>query len=186
MNTDGQEPTAGQELEAITPQQTEATNSDLFPRDYVEKLRQEAADYRTKLRQFEEQQQKAEEERLAKSSQWQELAEKRAQELAALTPIKERYEAMLTALAESNKKRIDQVPEHLRSLVPEYDDPARVAAWLDANWQALTDKPIAPNLNGGTGNGTQRAKVITLTDAEIATAQKMGIKPEDYQKYKVR
>jgi hypothetical protein len=61
-----------------------------FPRDYVEKLRQEAADYRTKLKTFEDAQAAAEQTRLTEAGRHKEAAD------AARVQVK-RLEAELAA-----------------------------------------------------------------------------------------
>ena len=78
-----------------------------FPADYVQQLRQEAASYRVKLKEIEEAQKKADEERLAKQQEWQTLAEQRAAEVEALRPYQDKYAAMLEAIKAGNEKRIE-------------------------------------------------------------------------------
>lgn len=165
-----------------------------FPADYVQQLRQEAASYRTKLREFEEAQkqaeeqrlaqQQAEEQRLAQQQEWQKLAEQRAAEVEALRPFQEKYSAMLEAIKAGNEKRIEQIPEGMRTLIPPIDDPATLTSWLDTNWQLLTGKTPAPSLNGSAGQGQTRTQSVTLTDAELQIATKMGLTPEQYMSAK--
>lgn len=176
--TTGQKPEPGNGQEPTTPQNDQ--QQDTFTRDYVEKLRAEAAENRVKLKEFQEMQANAEEERLAKKQEWQELAEKRKQEIEALRPFQEKYQAMLDATAARNKERIEAIPEEMRSLVPEYDDPAKLGQWLDANWDRLNAKPLVPSLNGGAGSNNTRGKQVTLTDAQLTTAKKMGLTAEQY------
>lgn len=46
-------------------------------------------------------------------------------------------------------------------------------------------RPAAPSLDAGAGSGERTSdRPLKLTDAEIQAAKKMGVKPEDYQKYK--
>lgn len=188
MSDDGQEPKtdpqAGTQQEPPnTDQQQEAKTFDAV---YVKQLRDEAASYRVKLKEFEAAQAAKHEEELAEQKKWQELADERAAKLAELKPIKTAYDAMLENLKASNEKRIESIPEDRRSLVPEYDDPSKVAAWLDANAALLTGTPTAPNLNGGAGNQRPGGALSPLSDAEIAIAKKMGLTPEQYQKEKAK
>lgn len=160
---------------------------DVFDRAYVEKLRQEAASYRTRAKELEEARQREEEQRLVDQKKWQELAEKRKRELEEALGYKERLNGMLATLAERNAARIEQVPEDMRNLIPEYDDPAKLAQWLDTSWAFLTSaKPAAPSLNGGAGTSAPRVNSVALTDDELKVAAAMGIKPEDYAKWKVK
>ena len=158
----------------------DATTATMFPADYVQQLRQEAASYRTKLREIEEANKRANDERLAAEARWQELAEQRAQEVETLRPYREKYAAMLEALKAGNEKRLEQIPDGMRPLVPPIDDPATLGQWLDANWTILTGKPLAPTMNGGAGAPAPRTSTVVLTDAELAMAVKMGITPEQY------
>ena len=93
MTTDGQEPTtqtpqAGKDTQpATTPQPGNDTQApQMFPLDYVQQLRQEAASYRTKYKEFEEQQAKQREKELADQNEWKKLADERAAKLAELEP----------------------------------------------------------------------------------------------------
>jgi ATPase subunit of ABC transporter with duplicated ATPase domains len=144
----------------------------------VQQLRQEAASYRTKLREYEQQQAEmttaqkaAKEKELAEQQKWQTLAEQRAQELEALTPYKQRYEAMIENVAATNAKRIEAVPETMRTLIPEYEDPLKLAGWLDANADKLT-KPTAPNLDSGAGKQNRNGATpsVTLQQAQELAA----------------
>jgi len=166
--------------------QVDAADTKVFPADYVQQLRQEAASYRTKLKEFEENQRKAEEERLAQQQEWQKLAEQRAQEVEALRPYQEKYTAVLESLKASNERKLEAIPDGMKTLVPPIDNPATLGQWLDANWQILTGKPSAPSLNGGAGQTQHRTSSVALTDAELQMAAKMGISAEDYAAAKTK
>lgn len=174
------------ETQVVTPQTDAAPAvatdqpAQTFPAEYVQQLRQEAASYRTKLREFEEAQKAEETKRLEQQQEWQKLAEQRAAEVDALRPYQEKYNAMLEAIKAGNEKRVEQVPETMRTLIPPIDDPATLSQWLDANWTILTGKPPVPALNGGAGQTPARTQSVTLTDAELQTATKMGLTAEQY------
>jgi len=169
------EPQAGEQ-----EQEPQAPQPKMFDEAYVKELRQEAASNRIKLREFEQKQKEAEEAQLAEQKKWQELAEKRAGELQELAPYKQRYETMLETIAESNKRRIESIPENMRGLVPEYDDPAKVASWLDANAQLLS-KPLAPELNGEAGNGERPTDQVVLTEEQMRMARRMNLSAKEYK-----
>ena len=173
-----------------TPEQADTSQAEdtakVFPADYVQSLRQEAASYRTKLREFEESQKQAKQERLAQQNEWKALAEQRQAEIEQLKDYQERYNAMIDNIKANNEKRLEGIPDTMRSLVPPIDDPATLGQWLDANWQILTAKPNAPSLNGGAGSAPARTANIALSDAELEMARKMGLSAEDYAAAKVR
>ena len=166
--------------------QVDAVDTRAFTPEYVQQLRQEAASYRTKLREFEESQRKAEEARLAQQQEWQRLAEQRATEIESLKPYQEKYTAVVEAMRAGNEKKLQAIPDAMKSLVPPIEDPATLGQWLDANWSILTGKPPVPSLNGGAGQAQHRTSSVTLTDAELNMAAKMGISAEDYAAAKVK
>jgi hypothetical protein len=170
-----------QETTQAPPAQA-ADAAQTFPADYVQQLRQEAAAARVKLREIEESQKKADEARLVEQQEWQKLAETRAQEVEQLRPFQEKYAAMLEAIKSGNEKRLEQVPDTMRSLIPPIEDPATLGQWLDANWHILTGKPTIPALNGAAGSNQPRTIPAggTLSEAELTMAANMGISPEDY------
>ena len=174
----------------VTPPTTEATPAAVevqtFPASYVQEIRQEAASYRTKLREFEEKQKAESDKRLAEQNEWKTLADQRAQEVESLRPYQEKYTAMLEALKAANEKRVGQVPETMRSLIPPIEDPATLNQWLDTNWMLLTGKAPVPSLNGGAGSTQARTSSPALTDAELSMAAKMGISAEDYAAAKIK
>ena len=193
MTTNGQEPQvtqpqAGNDTQQPASQQNQGgdpTSPQVFDADYVKQLRQEAASYRTKLKAFEEEQAKANEAQLIEQNKWKELAERRAAKLAELEPTAQAYEQMLETLRASNTKRVEAIPEQSRSLVPEYSDPSKLAAWLDTNAALLSMKPIAPNINGAAGSAQRPgAAPMVLSDEELAVAKKMGLTPEQYAESK--
>ncbi len=85
----------------------------------------------------------------------------------------------------SNKRRIDAIPEQMKGLVPDFDDPSKLANWLDANAQVLT-KPLAPELNGDAGDGSRPTEQITLTEEQLKVARSMGLTAEEYKKATMR
>lgn len=160
----------------------QAPEPKMFDEAYVKELRNEAASYRVKAKELEQKQKEAEDARLAEQNEWKTLAEQRAAEVEALKPYQQRYSDMVESVAESNTRRIASIPENMRQLVPDYDDPLKVATWLDANSQLLA-KPIAPSLNGSAGNIVRPGEPV-LSAEELEFARKMNITAEEYQKNK--
>jgi hypothetical protein len=153
-----------------------------WARDMIKSLRSEAAERRVALKQYEEETRKRDQERLAEQGKWKELAESRASELNDLAPYRERADALESMIRDSNKSRIESIPEDMQPLVPTDYAPEKLASWLDANLSRLT-KPIAPKLDGGaSGSGS----AISLTDEEKQVARDTGVSFEDYAKYKQR
>jgi phage I-like protein len=185
-----------EEMDNVTPEQPEApdapepeqeqANVDDLPswaQDMIRGLRSEAAERRVALKKYEEESRKREQERLAEQGKWRELAESRASELSELQPYKDRADTLETMIRDSNKSRIETIPEDMRALVPTDYAPEKLAGWLDANMSRLT-KPIAPKLDGGASGGS--GSTISLTDEEKQVARSSGMSLEDYAKYKAR
>ncbi len=175
----------GQHDAAPEPVETNNSVDDLpsWAQDMIRGLRDEAASRRVALKKHEEEARQREQQRLAEQGQWKELAESRAKELSDLQPYRDRAEALETMLRDSNKHRIEQIPEDMRALVPTDYAPEKLASWLDANISRLT-KPIAPRLDGGASGGS--GSTVTLTDEEKQVARATGMSLEDYAKYKER
>jgi len=155
-------PAATPEAQAADGQQTEQEqpNSEHAPlspeqlRAELEAARKEAASYRTKLRQTEKQATDAEAKRLAEQGEYRTLYESVKAKADAADALQERLDAITAQAQAANERRINAIPENMRSLVPEYDDPLKLAAWLDAN-AAVFSRPTPPPLDGRAGgNGT--------------------------------
>ena len=165
----------GQQREPEQPHSEPAQLSPEQLRAEVEALRKEAAKWRTQLRQTEKAQADAEAKRLAEQGEYKALYETAAEKAARADALQERLDAITAQTQAANERRIKAIPDAMRGLVPEYDDPLKVAAWLDANAAVLV-KPVAPSLDGrAAGSGTTAA----VTDDEVRDfAVRMGIRPE--------
>jgi phage I-like protein len=150
----------------------------------LSEVNQESAGRRHQINELTERLQRLEQARQAGLS-----AEERAKELEAQTNSLRQFEdkaKQLEALIrESNARRIEQLPEDRRGLIPADElAPDALAAYLDRNWQTLT-KPTAPNLDGGKGGGGSSRPPV-LTDDEKAMAARFGMSAEEWVKYKER
>lgn len=160
-----EQPIAGEQAQPLT---LEAMRAEL------EAARKDAAKYRTQLRQQEKAAAEADAKRMAEQGEYKALYESVRAKAEAADALQERLDAITAATEAANKRRIDAIPEHMRSLVPAYDDPLKVAEWLDAN-AAVLSKTLAPPLDGRAG-GTS---VATVTDEDVNEfATRMGIRPE--------
>jgi len=165
-------PVATPEAQAADGQQMEPeqANSDHAPalspeqlRAELEAARKEAAKYRTQLRQTEKEATAAEAKRLAEQGEYRTLYESVKAKADAADALQERLDAITAQAQAANERRIAAIPEHMRSLVPEYDDPLKLAAWLDAN-AAVFSRPTPPPLDGRAGGNGAAA---TVTDEEV-------------------
>ena len=79
-------------------------------------------------------------------------------------------------------KRVEALPEALRSLVPAYDDPLKTLAWLETNAPIL-NAPRVPSLDAGMRGGSTAARV-SVGERELAA--KLGVTPEQFANAKKR
>ena len=112
---------------------------------------------------------------MAEQGKFKELYQSAKAKADAADALQERLDAITAQAQAANERRIAAIPEHMRSLVPEYDDALKLAAWLDAN-AAVFSRPAPPPMDGRAGgNGTP----ATVTDAEVLDfANRMGVRPE--------
>jgi multidrug efflux pump subunit AcrA (membrane-fusion protein) len=167
------EQTNSEHAQALSPEQLRAE---------LEAARKEAASYRTKLRQTEKQATDAEAKRLAEQGEYRTLYESVKAKADERDALQERLDAITAQAQAANERRIAAIPDHMRSLVPEYDDPLKLAAWLDAN-AAVFSRPTPPPLDGRAGgNGTP----AMVTDAEVLDfATRMRIDPAHVDRAKL-
>jgi type I site-specific restriction endonuclease len=119
---------------------------------------------------------------MAEQGKYRELYESVKAKADAADALQERLDAITAQAQAANERRIAAIPDTMRSLVPEYDDPLKLAAWLDAN-AAVFSRPTPPPLDGRAGgNGTP----ATVTDAEVLDfATRMRIDPAHVDRAKL-
>jgi multidrug efflux pump subunit AcrA (membrane-fusion protein) len=172
----------GQQTELEQPNSEPAQLSPEQLRAELDAARKEAAKYRTQLRNTERQATAAEAKRLAEQGEYKSLYESVKAKADAADALQERLDAITAQAQAANERRVAAIPEAMKSLVPEYDDPLKLAAWLDAN-AAVFSRPAPPPLDGRAGgNGTP----ATVTDAEVLDfATRMRIDPAHVDRAKL-
>lgn len=147
----------------------------------LREAREEAAERRIALKKMTE----AQQQRLIDEGNFKALAEQRAAELAALTPIKERAETLEKMIRESNSSRINTVREDMRALIPDSLSPENLSKWLDVALPKLTT-PAAPNIDAGAGAGNGGSRTASLTDEEKRIAKRSGMTLEEFAAAKAK
>lgn len=122
---------------------------------YIQDLRSESAENRTKRKALEDAQAETDRKRqadeqklLAEQGNWKTLAEQRAAELEAANKKAALADEFLADITASNTARVAKLSDAAKKLVPEGMEPRSLAKWLDAAAEVLT-KPEAPGLDGG-------------------------------------
>lgn len=172
-NADGAEAT-----KQHTPEETQALIKQL--REEAKAHRLEASDAKTKLAELKTQQEAAATAALAEQGKFKDLYEKTAADLAKIKADADEKAAYATAFQASVEKRIADIPEGMRSLVPEGLTPLKLSEWLDKNAALLTSRQ-APNFNPGAG-GASGGKPVILTAEQVAMAKAFNMTPEQYAK----
>jgi len=137
-----------------------------------------------KLATTEKERQEQLEAQLKEQGKWKEIAEQRANEMAALKPKADQLDAIETTLKSVLDSQIAEIPETMRGLVPEALNTQQKLDWLSKN-KALLLKPKAVDIGAGKQGGGAPAGA-DLTQDEIDMAKAFGVKPEDYAKNKFR
>lgn len=144
----------------------------------VKDLRSEAAANRVAKREAEEAARQREQARLAEEGKWKELAEQRAQALNEIEPYKERATTLEALIRDSNARRLEQVREDMRGLIPTDYAPEKLSSWLEANWQNLISRP-APSTDAGAG-AVGSGNAVRLTEEQKRQAKLYGMTEEQY------
>lgn len=154
-------------------------------RERLSEVNSESAQRRHQLKTMQEQIEAlrgAQHKQLEESGNYQALYQQTNEKLAALAPKAERAEQLDALIRESNERRVAQVREDLRPLIPADYTPEKLAAWLDSNISRLT-APAAPDLDAGVRGSSVKPQ---LSEAERAIARRFGMTDEAYLKYKQR
>ena len=126
----------------------------------------------------------AEEQRLADQEKWRELAEKRLEELESVKPKAAVAEEQEASLQKYLQAQIDEIPEDMRSLIPEQLTTLQKLDWLSINKAKLL-KPTAPNIGAGMrGAGSGNLASVELSPEEKEVAKKFGMSEKEYAEYK--
>lgn len=160
---------------AVSPAGAQNTDTQtaehMIPKSRFDEVNSQLRELKAQQEKAAKEREKAEKERLEKQSEFKTLYEQTQQRVAELEPFKERYDTFLEQTSERNAARIEALPKELRTLVPEYDDPLKLAGWLDANETTLTKKVTAPTLDGGAGRNSQASNAPPLDEIKEQAAR---------------
>lgn len=180
---DGQRDAGGQDWKAL-PEWARTEYESL--REQLSRVNNESAQRRHQLKTLEQQMADLQADREKRLTAEEKLAEYE-QRLQSLQSAQERVEALEERIRASNQQRIQQIPEHMRAVVPENLTPQAMADYLDKAFPVLT-RQTPPPIEGGSGysGGAAKNPAEGLTSEELEIAKATGVTPEDYAKYKAR
>jgi hypothetical protein len=84
-------------------------------------------------------------------------------------------------IRESNERRIEEIPEGMRPLIPTDYAPEKLQTWLNEN-QSLLTKPTAPDSNAGAGRGGGRSTQSNIDPDLERRMRQFGLSAEDINK----
>lgn len=161
--SEGQGTTQPVEAAQTGTEQGQAPQSQTFSADYVEKLRREAAGYRTKLKEFED----------AQLSETDRL-KKQVEELSPKATQADRYEQALQAHLDAQRKGL---PAHITALLDKLDAPDQLT-WIAENRESLTAPAVSTSSPANPATGRHGANTFTtsqLNDREFYLKNKDAI-----------
>lgn len=147
---------------------------------HISKLNKEAE---TKRHALASEQQQREAERaayLAEQGEFKKLYEETVAKLEQLQPYKDKYQTWLDETNEKNQQRIENLPEHIRAIVPANYTPDQLQRWLDAAEPVLTT-PKPPDIDIG-ARSTAVGSAIKISREDREMAEKLGLDPAEYAK----
>jgi hypothetical protein len=152
----------------------------MIPKSRMDELIRKNREYEERLAAQDKANKDAEEARLIKEKNFEELAQKKQEEIEKLKPLASIAEELLKTAEEQLNAQIAELPEHVRDMVPEELTTQQKLKWLAKN-KAYLMKPKGPE-NGAGKQGGSAPETIELTTEQLSAAKRLGIKPEDYAK----
>lgn len=177
-------PDSTTEQNSITESNTPAgarNTEHMIPKSRFDEINDKYKALAEKLATLEGERQQREAQTLAEQNRFKELYEQTKAQLDALQQVQQTAERFKGSLQATNESRIAQIPEEKRHLVPEFDDPVSLSAWLDRampDLVTMTGKPKAPSLDGGSGSpaGSSAPALSSTHDALADVAAQYGYK----------
>jgi len=161
-----EQPQGEQPVTSAETGNTEASTEHMIPKSRFDEVNQQLKELKAAQEKAQKAQAEAERKRLEQQNEFKTLYEQAQSEIEQLKPYQERVTQLMQTTQAANETKVNALPENMRSLVPEYDDPFKLAQWLDANAEVF-NKPLAPTLNGGAGSGQRQRPANAPTEAEI-------------------
>lgn len=161
-----------------TPESSSAETENtehMIPKSRFDDINRKYKEVQTQLQQLtdaksqtDEATRKQRETELAEQNRYKELYEQQAAELATLRSLQGELKRYRESFESTLQSRLAGIPEEKKHIVPEFDDPIKLSAWLD---KAMPDlvipvKPNAPKLDGGSGSGGSTGSATGVLSAQ--------------------
>lgn len=153
----------------------------MIPKSRLDEVLQKNKELEERIAAADKVNKEAEEQRLADQEKWRELAEKRQEEIEGLKPkasVAEEQEKSLKAYLDA---QIEEIPEDMRSLIPEQLTTLQKLDWLAKN-RSLLIKPLGPDIAAGQ-QGAGGGKVAgEITPTMRKGAETFGLSEEQLKR----
>lgn len=151
---------------------TEPQGGKVFDEAYVKQLREEAAKWRTKVRELEQKQEELTRKQLEEQQKYKELYEQTIQELEQLKPKAEAFEEYKQ---KQKEELLSKLPDNLKEKYKDLD--------ADTALRILPDI-VALATQGGTANNPDPQRAGTHTGGKVWTIEEVEkLSPEEYEKH---
>lgn len=187
MPIDGQEPELTEEqVESLIAEaeQENAANPNPRVEAIIKQVRGELAKARIRNRESDQ----SLKDWQTKYQQLKDEAEQSSTKVAELSQTAEQVQAsmkrVLDDLTEANSAVIATLPDEAKALVPGGLEPTELRKWLDTAVPVLTKRRTVPPLSAMEGAPDRGNSAPALSENELIIAQRLGVSPEDYAKYK--
>lgn len=176
-NLDSQEQESGQ-----SSAETKNTEDHMIPKARFDEINERLKAAEKRANAAEKAAQKAQEEKLKEQNDYKALYEQTLEQLNKIKPLADKTGVYQETLDTVLNAQINEIPEDMRSLIPDELSTDQKLAWISRNKTLLT-KPVGPDIGAGvrgSGNGSQAKP---LEGDEKATAKSFGMSDEEYTKY---
>lgn len=161
------------QMESTTPAAAQNSEQHMIPKSRFDEVNQRAKEAEARLAELQANAEKAKQAQMEEQQQYRELYEQAQAKLAEMSTFQETATKYQQALQATNEARLARIPEAQRALVPDYDDPVKLGAWLDNAESLLTApaKPTPPKADGGAGVSKPPTDEDKLTESQLTLRQ---------------
>jgi hypothetical protein len=164
----------------VSPPAEVKNTENMIPKSRLDEVIAKNKELESQLAAREKAAKEAAENALKEQGKYQELYEAAQKELAETRPLASIAKDSEKTLKQVLDAQIEDIPEPMRTLIPEELSTQQKLTWLSKN-KSLLMKPKPFDIGAGRQGGTAES-AIELTPEQLATARRLGIKPEDYAK----
>lgn len=157
--------------------------SPTIPYDRFAEVNKRMKEAEEKLATIQREAEAKERKRLEEQGQWEKIAHDLQAELDTYKPYKMQWEQTVETVKERNARRITEVPDTLKTLVPTTLSPIELDTWLNNNAHILKAPP-APATDAGVRGDMPKKINVQLNPLEVEMAKAMGLSIEAYAKRK--